>query len=159
MVRHHAGDSLHWRNAHYAQVSQQHGRRILHGRRRGHVAALLFALFDVSSVMMDAFLLWAMHAWLRQSFSLVLISLVSFYVSSYVGYGKDESTRGNSSKEEMLMSTFAFMQCVLLGSFAAILGAHRSEILDKNNANPLESVSVEDETYESGRYDPPSAEA
>jgi len=36
-----------------------------------------------------------------------------------------------SSKEESLMALFAFVQSVLLGSFAAILAAHRSEILDQ----------------------------
>ena len=29
------------------------------------------------------------------------------------------------------MAFFCLMQCVLLGTFAAILGAHRSEILEK----------------------------
>tara|TARA_B110001450_G_scaffold244125_1_gene255970 strand:+ start:552 stop:704 length:153 start_codon:yes stop_codon:yes gene_type:complete len=30
------------------------------------------------------------------------------------------------------MAFFCLMQCVLLGTFAAILGAHRSEILEKH---------------------------
>lgn len=38
---------------------------------------------------------------------------------------------GLSPKEETLMSFFALAQSVLLGSFAAILAAHRSEILDQ----------------------------
>jgi len=36
-----------------------------------------------------------------------------------------------SAKEETLMAFFALCQSILLGSFAAILAAHRSEILDK----------------------------
>jgi hypothetical protein len=39
-----------------------------------------------------------------------------------------------SAKEESLMAFFALGQSVLLGSFAAILAAHRSEILDKPGA-------------------------
>jgi hypothetical protein len=36
-----------------------------------------------------------------------------------------------SAKQESLMAFCSIAQCILLGSFAAILGAHRSEILDK----------------------------
>ncbi|KAI2505841.1 hypothetical protein MHU86_8617 [Fragilaria crotonensis] len=49
----------------------------------------------------------------------------------YCGYGRDQRASGMSGKQESLMAFFTFLQCVLLGSFAAILGAHRSEILDK----------------------------
>jgi hypothetical protein len=49
----------------------------------------------------------------------------------YIGYGKDQDMANLSSKEEKLMALLAFLQSVLLGSFAAILAAHRSEILDK----------------------------
>jgi hypothetical protein len=38
---------------------------------------------------------------------------------------------GDSAKEESLMAFFALVQSILLASFAAILAAHRSEILDK----------------------------
>lgn len=31
------------------------------------------------------------------------------------------------------MSLLCFIECVLLGSFAAILGAHRSDLMDKND--------------------------
>lgn len=50
---------------------------------------------------------------------------------SYCGYGRDQKDLNLSAKEESLMAFFSIMQCILLGSFAAILGAHRSEILDK----------------------------
>jgi hypothetical protein len=49
----------------------------------------------------------------------------------YIGYGKDQLDAGMSAKEESLMAFFALVQSILLGSFAAILAAHRSEILDK----------------------------
>jgi len=57
-----------------------------------------------------------------------------------------------SAKEESLMALFSLVQCVLLGSFAAILGAHRSEILDKN-IRP-DSPSYSDPT--AVQYVPPS---
>ena len=56
------------------------------------------------------------------------------------------------------MSAFlSLLQCLLLGSFAAILGAHRSQILDKNG-NPTGAGSAttggaDDETYEPPRGD------
>jgi hypothetical protein len=51
----------------------------------------------------------------------------------FIGYGKDQDVAGSSSHEEHLMAILALFQSILLGSFAAILAAHRSEILDKNN--------------------------
>ncbi|GAX18164.1 hypothetical protein FisN_25Hh147 [Fistulifera solaris] len=49
----------------------------------------------------------------------------------FMGYGKDLRNHGMSSKAETMMSLFSLVQSILLGSFAAILAAHRSEILDK----------------------------
>lgn len=49
----------------------------------------------------------------------------------FIGYGKDQRELGMSSKAETIMSFFSLVQSILLGSFAAILAAHRSEILDK----------------------------
>ena len=49
----------------------------------------------------------------------------------FIGYAKDQKYIGMSSKEEAFMSFFSLVQSVLLGSFAVILAAHRSEILDK----------------------------
>lgn len=82
----------------------------------------------------------------------------------YLGYAKDQDTAGLSSKEEKLMALLAFIQSVLLGSFAAILAAHRSEILDKplpgsqpplmesNGKNIINTASIQasqdEETYE-----------
>ena len=63
-----------------------------------------------------------------------ILSSLSFFRSCtdrYIGYGKDQSLQGRSYKGETVMSMLCLIQSILLGSFAAILGAHRSEILDK----------------------------
>lgn len=51
----------------------------------------------------------------------------------YFGYHYDQgkSAGKGSGVVELWMSLFSFLQAVLLGSFAAILAAHRSEILEK----------------------------
>lgn len=46
------------------------------------------------------------------------------------------------------MSILCLVQCILLGSFAAILGAHRSDIMEK-------SVTGEESTEGESAYDPP----
>ena len=64
----------------------------------------------------------------------VLLSFLTFpFLSflSYIGYAKDQIVKEMSPKQESLMALFALAQSVLLGSFAAILAAHRSEILDQ----------------------------
>jgi hypothetical protein len=48
-----------------------------------------------------------------------------------MGYRKDQMYDGYSGAQEGFMSLLCFAECALLGSFAAILGAHRSEILEK----------------------------
>jgi hypothetical protein len=65
-----------------------------------------------------------------RSHTLIQCSYLSI-INSYIGYAKDQVDEGMSSKEETLMAFFALVQSILLGSFAAILAAHRSEILDK----------------------------
>eukprot|EP00562_Extubocellulus_spinifer_P010318 CAMPEP_0178509358 /NCGR_PEP_ID=MMETSP0696-20121128/21245_1 /TAXON_ID=265572 /ORGANISM="Extubocellulus spinifer, Strain CCMP396" /LENGTH=115 /DNA_ID=CAMNT_0020138977 /DNA_START=249 /DNA_END=596 /DNA_ORIENTATION=- len=50
----------------------------------------------------------------------------------YLGYAADRSEQALSSYEESLNAFFCLVQCLLLGSFAAILGAHRSQILEKS---------------------------
>lgn len=56
------------------------------------------------------------------------------------------------------MSLLCLVQSVLLGSFAAILGAHRSEILDKPQSyeemEEFPSVNLNHRTADS--YDPPT---
>eukprot|EP00523_Entomoneis_sp_CCMP467_P009023 CAMPEP_0168727614 /NCGR_PEP_ID=MMETSP0724-20121128/5266_1 /TAXON_ID=265536 /ORGANISM="Amphiprora sp., Strain CCMP467" /LENGTH=112 /DNA_ID=CAMNT_0008774447 /DNA_START=338 /DNA_END=676 /DNA_ORIENTATION=+ len=52
----------------------------------------------------------------------------------YVGYKTDEFQSDGvdaNGWEEFWMALFAIVQSLLLGSFAAILAAHRSEILEK----------------------------
>jgi len=68
----------------------------------------------------------------------------------YIGYGKNQAFNGHSYKGESMMSLLCLIQSVLLGSFAAILGAHRSEILDK----PGSAEHMQE--FPSVSYDPPS---
>ena len=78
----------------------------------------------------------------------------------YLGYAKDRSELGYASAGEKMSAFLSLMQCLLLGSFAAILGAHRSQILDKNG-NPTGAGSAatsaggggDDETYDPPRGD------
>lgn len=53
---------------------------------------------------------------------------------------------GLPSKQELLMSFLCLVQSVLLGSFAAILGAHRSEIMEKETGSTMDGSET---------YDPP----
>jgi hypothetical protein len=66
---------------------------------------------------------------------------------------------------DSLMAFFALLQSVLLGSFAAILAAHRSEILDQpaqavmTMMDEMNGVPTQQETVnsqESSEYDPPT---
>ena len=70
----------------------------------------------------------------------------------YIGYGKDQVANSLSAKQETLMSLFCLIQCILLGSFAAILGAHRSEILDKPGR---EGINIAQSNELSEAYEPP----
>lgn len=75
----------------------------------------------------------------------------------YLGYAKDRSDYGYSSASEKLSAFLSLSQCVLLGSFAAILGAHRSQILDKNSdstgAGSATTAGDDDATYDPPRGD------
>jgi hypothetical protein len=93
-----------------------------------------------------------------------LYSTISFSTRRYIGYVKDQKAANQSVKVDSLMALFALLQSILLGSFAAILAAHRSEILDQpSNAvmhmmdemqggQPQRSVS----TPENSEYEPPN---
>ena len=48
----------------------------------------------------------------------------------FIGYAKDQKDAGMSAKEEVFMALCSLIQSALLGSFAVILAAHRSEILE-----------------------------
>ena len=68
-----------------------------------------------------------------------------------MGYHKDGVFQeGQSGIPEAWLSFFALVQSVLLATFAAILAAHRSEILEKPGSAPDELETVE--TYDA----PPS---
>jgi hypothetical protein len=77
-------------------------------------------------------------------------------MGSYAGFGKDRRHYNHSSKKESLMSFFSLLQCILLGSFAAILGAHRSEILDKNALEPGVSADSSEGNHKASGYRPPT---
>lgn len=86
----------------------------------------------------------------------------------FVGYGKDQRDTGMSSREESLMSFFSLLQSILLGSFAAILAAHRSEILDKPGNAVMEMMdemhgignhSTLDTAGDAASYEAPSMRA
>ena len=52
----------------------------------------------------------------------------------YFGYGTDRITSGLNANEENIMATLSACQAILLASFAAILSAYRSEIVDKTDS-------------------------
>jgi signal transduction histidine kinase len=57
---------------------------------------------------------------------------------TYIGYERDQAFINMPNKAESIMAFLALCQSVLLGSFAAILAAHRSEILDKPENSAME---------------------
>lgn len=70
--------------------------------------------------------------------------------SRYAGYHKDEDLeQGQNKVQEVWLAFFALTESILLASFAAILAAHRSEILEKPG-------SAVEETETVGTYDAPS---
>jgi hypothetical protein len=64
---------------------------------------------------------------------------------SYLGYRKDQKNDKLPVFTETMMAIVCLFQSVLLGTFAAILGAHRSEILEKQEENASRLV---DDTYQ-----------
>lgn len=75
----------------------------------------------------------------------------------YLGYSRDQVNARMSAKEEAFLAFAALAQSILLGSFAAILAAHRSEILDKPGAVVMEAM---DELHGIDKnYDPPEQHA
>eukprot|EP00934_Nitzschia_sp_Nitz4_P005575 Nitzschia sp. Nitz4//scaffold235_size30605//652//1413//NITZ4_007969-RA/size30605-augustus-gene-0.15-mRNA-1//-1//CDS//3329543435//5565//frame0 len=74
----------------------------------------------------------------------VALSQMFFFLSMiYLGYRKDNVMDGLPAGRETRMAIVCFLQFGLLGSFATILAAHRSEIIEK------------DEMTEAGTYDTP----
>ena len=67
----------------------------------------------------------------------VAMSQMFFFLTLlYIGYGKDQKNDGLPVFTETVMAFFSLVQCILLGTFAAILGAHRSEILEQQEETP-----------------------
>jgi len=50
----------------------------------------------------------------------------------FQGYALDQQMEVQSNHEEHIMSTFCIIQSVLLATFASILGAHRSDVVDQS---------------------------
>ena len=59
----------------------------------------------------------------------------------YWGYAIDRTEDGLSTQEEVMSSIFSLIQSILLASFAAMLGAHRSQILEQSSSNFVSSAS------------------
>merc|ERR1712151_142666 len=53
----------------------------------------------------------------------------------YIGIIQERMFNRYSSGREVLQATFSLIESILLGLFAAILAAHRSEILETNDNN------------------------
>lgn len=74
----------------------------------------------------------------------------------YLGYAHDRWVYNRSSTEDYLQAFICLVQSLLLGSFAAILAAHRSSIVSDDT-----SITSDDHTFtptaskESDGYDPP----
>eukprot|EP00531_Pseudo-nitzschia_arenysensis_P016065 CAMPEP_0116133798 /NCGR_PEP_ID=MMETSP0329-20121206/10302_1 /TAXON_ID=697910 /ORGANISM="Pseudo-nitzschia arenysensis, Strain B593" /LENGTH=173 /DNA_ID=CAMNT_0003628461 /DNA_START=260 /DNA_END=781 /DNA_ORIENTATION=+ len=78
----------------------------------------------------------------------VAMSQMFFFLTLlYIGYGKDQKNDGLPIVTESVMAFFSLAQCILLGTFAAILGAHRSEILEKQEESPIGSESFGSTPY------------
>eukprot|EP00591_Stephanopyxis_turris_P012476 CAMPEP_0195520744 /NCGR_PEP_ID=MMETSP0794_2-20130614/17522_1 /TAXON_ID=515487 /ORGANISM="Stephanopyxis turris, Strain CCMP 815" /LENGTH=184 /DNA_ID=CAMNT_0040650163 /DNA_START=78 /DNA_END=632 /DNA_ORIENTATION=+ len=73
----------------------------------------------------------------------------------YMGYDGDRRQSDLDTKEEMVIASFSLMQAILLGSFAAILGVYRSEILDRPRPQQA-SVFNGDVSFKGSAYDPPN---
>jgi hypothetical protein len=61
-----------------------------------------------------------------------LLSLV------YAGYVADRNLSGLSTGQDVLQSCVSMIQSFLLGSFALLLTAHRSEIIEKGSVNDVD---------------------
>jgi hypothetical protein len=78
----------------------------------------------------------------------VTVASCQFFISLsfiYWNYRHEQRIIGMNAKEETLLACMSAVQAILLGSFAAILAAHRTEILDKppDSSSSLESSDVE----------------
>mmetsp|Transcript_10193 Transcript_10193/g.24508 ORF Transcript_10193/g.24508 Transcript_10193/m.24508 type:complete len:177 (-) Transcript_10193:726-1256(-) len=67
-----------------------------------------------------------------------------FLMLVYLGYMKDQKNEQLPVLTETIMAFFCLLQSLLLGTFAAMLGAHRSEILEKHEETASRIVNGED---------------
>jgi hypothetical protein len=76
----------------------------------------------------------------------------------YAGYSADRRYLGLSGAEDAFQSFVSLAQAVLLGSFAFLLTAHRTEIMDRNSSlhNGGEKTDEFQEVEEDSSYDPPA---
>lgn len=76
--------------------------------------------------------------------------------NSYSGYARDRKYGEQGFAEEMVMALLSLVQCILLGSFAAILGAHRSDMMDKSDdfssKPPLGEYEESETQYTNSEY-------
>ena len=78
----------------------------------------------------------------------------------YGGFTIERSNNGAGIFYDVLEAGICFAHSMLLGSFAMMLGAHRSEIIDRNASLNDESFSTvhnpaSNETEDDATYDPP----
>ncbi len=77
----------------------------------------------------------------------------------YAGYSVDRRDLGLSGAEDAFQCLVCFAQAVLLGSFAFLLTAHRTEIMDRSSKlHDGDSKAYENQGDEDGSstYDPPA---
>mmetsp|Transcript_14393 Transcript_14393/g.21813 ORF Transcript_14393/g.21813 Transcript_14393/m.21813 type:complete len:180 (+) Transcript_14393:150-689(+) len=73
----------------------------------------------------------------------------------FVGFAIERNNVGANSFEDNLQATICLVQSILLGSFAMMLGAHRTEIIDRN-ANLNQNRTSRVGNNGGSNYDPPS---
>ena len=61
---------------------------------------------------------------------------------------KDDINDGMSSLQESFMALLSFSQFALLGTFAAILAAHRSEIIEKEDEGTMDGAGTYEAPYQ-----------
>lgn len=75
----------------------------------------------------------------------------------YTSYRREQQLIQASVKEETLMIVMVSAQAVLLASFAAILAAHRTEILDKQQQQHPAGGDHADQNSENSYQPPPTS--
>jgi hypothetical protein len=81
-----------------------------------------------------------------------------YMTGRYVGFAIERQNIGGNIVEDQLQASVCLIQSILLGSFAVMLGAHRSEIIDRNS-NLHTNTTTDGESsveLEESKYDPPT---